>query len=50
MNKKGRAVDNIYIEGLRRSIKYEDLYLKSYKNERRHQNLNYSTPAEVFFV
>ena len=66
MDEKGRAVDNIYIERLRRSIKYEDLYLKSYENgielyrgikqyfrfynnERRHQNLNYSRPAEVFF-
>ena len=32
MDGKGRAVDNIYIERLWRSIKYEDLYLKSYEN------------------
>ena len=66
MDGKGRALDNIYIERLWRSVKYEDLYLKSYNNgielyrgikeyfkfynsERRHQSLNYFTPAEVFF-
>jgi putative transposase len=66
MDGKGRATDNIYIERLWRSVKYEDLYLRSYENgtelyhgvkeyfkfyntERRHQNLDYSTPAEVFF-
>ena len=66
MDGKGRATDNIYIERLWRSIKYEDLYLHFYENglelyhgiknyikfyntERRHQSLDYSTPAEVFF-
>lgn len=66
MDGKGRATDNIYIERLWRSIKYENLYLHSYENglelyhgikkyfkfyntERRHQSLDYSTPAEVFF-
>jgi putative transposase len=66
MDSKGRATDNIYIERLWRSVKYEDLYLRSYENglelyygikkyfkfyntERRHRNLDYSTPAEVFF-
>ncbi len=66
MDGKGRALDNIYIERLWRSVKYEDLYLKSYNNgielyhgikdyfefynsERRHQSLDYFTPAEVFF-
>ena len=32
MDGKGRALDNIYIERLWRSIKYENLYLHSYKN------------------
>jgi len=32
MDSKGRALDNIYIERLWRSVKYEDLYLRSYKN------------------
>ncbi len=66
MDGKGRALDNIYIERLWRSVKYEDIYLKSYNNgmelyhgikeyfkfynsERRHQSLDYFTPAEVFF-
>ena len=26
----GRALDNIFIERLRRSVKYEDIYLKDY--------------------
>jgi len=32
MDSKGRALDNIYIERIWRSIKYEDLFLKSYEN------------------
>ncbi len=32
MDGKGRALDNIYIERLWRSVKYENLYLKSYEN------------------
>jgi len=32
MDGKGRALDNIYVERLWRSFKYEDLYLKSYEN------------------
>lgn len=32
MDGRGRAFDNIFIERLWRSVKYEDLYLKSYDN------------------
>lgn len=30
MDGKGRAIDNVYIERLWRSLKYEDIYLKAY--------------------
>jgi putative transposase len=32
MDGKGRALDNIYVERLWRSLKYEDIYLKSYNS------------------
>jgi putative transposase len=32
MDGKGRALDNIFIERLWRSVKYEDIYLKVYEN------------------
>ena len=32
MDSKGRALDNIYVERLWRSFKYEDLYIKNYEN------------------
>ncbi len=32
MDSKGRALDNIFIERLWRSLKYEDIYLKEYRN------------------
>ena len=32
MDGKGRAIDNIWIERLWRSVKYEDVYLKSYSS------------------
>jgi putative transposase len=32
MDSKGRALDNIYVERLWRSLKYEDIYLKSYES------------------
>ena len=32
MNSKGRCIDNIHIERFWRSIKYEEIYLKSYDN------------------
>lgn len=34
MDGKGRALDNIYVERLWRSLKYEDIYLKSYESMR----------------
>ena len=34
MDGKGRALDNIYVERLWRSLKYEDIYLKSYETMR----------------
>ena len=32
MDGKGRAIDNVFIERLWRSLKYEDIYLRSYQN------------------
>lgn len=32
MDGKGRALDNIFVERLWRSVKYEDVYLKAYEN------------------
>ena len=32
MDSKGRAIDNIFLERLWRSLKYEEVYLKSYRN------------------
>lgn len=32
MDGKGRALDNIYVERLWRSLKYEDIYIKSYES------------------
>ena len=32
MDGKGRAMDNIFIERLWRSVKYEEVYLKEYSN------------------
>ena len=34
MDGKGRAIDNIWIERLWRSLKYEEVYLKEYKSGR----------------
>jgi putative transposase len=31
MDGKGRALDNVYVERLWRSLKYEDIYLHSYE-------------------
>jgi len=30
MDRRGRALDNIFVEWLWRSVKYEDVYLKGY--------------------
>ena len=32
MDGRGRALDNIFVERLWRSVKYEEVYLKDYKN------------------
>ena len=64
MDGKGRATDNIMVERLWRSVKYEDVYLKDYEtvedliaglreyfefyNERPHQSFGVRTPAEVY--
>ena len=32
MDGKGRAIDNVFIERLWRSLKYEDIYLKAYES------------------
>ena len=32
MDGKGRALDNVFIERFWRSVKYEEVYLKSYGN------------------
>jgi putative transposase len=65
MDGKGRFLDNIFIERLWRSLKYEEVFLKAYasvaearsgidawlafyNDERKHQALNYRTPAEIF--
>ena len=32
MDSKGRAFDNIFVERLWRSVKYEEVYLKDYQN------------------
>jgi putative transposase len=33
MDGKGRAIDNIFIERLWRTVKYENVYLQSYSDE-----------------
>jgi putative transposase len=65
MDGKGRCLDNVFVERLWRTVKYEDIYLKRYEavpqllaglkeyfpfynEERRHQSLDYRTPAEVY--
>ena len=65
MDGRGRCLDNIFTERLWRTLKYEEVYLKSYQDiaeartnigayfrfynsERRHQSLQYKTPAEVY--
>ena len=32
MNRKGRAIDNIFVERLWRTVKYENVYLQAYTN------------------
>lgn len=65
MDGRGRALDNVFVERLWRSVKWEEVYLKDYSGvpeareslsayfrfyneERRHQSLEYRTPASVY--
>lgn len=65
MDGRGRALDNVFVERLWRSLKYEEVYLKDYESvgearkgleiwfkfyndERRHQALEYRTPATLY--
>ena len=34
MDGKGRALDNVFVERLWRTVKYEDIYLKDYRSPR----------------
>lgn len=34
MNGRGRAMDNIFVEGPWQSVKYEEVYLKEYESPR----------------
>lgn len=66
MDGRGRCMDNIFTERLWRTVKYENVFLKSYQNlqeaqaglseyfdfynnRRRHQSLDYETPAAVYY-
>ena len=65
MDGKGRWIDNVFIERLWKSVKYQDIYLKAYRsiselkkglrkwfdryNRRRHQGLNNRTPDDVYW-
>ena len=66
MDGRGRCMDNIFTERLWRTVKYEDVFLRSYRTidearrgltdyfhfyntERKHQSLDYRTPADVYF-
>ena len=65
MDGRGRCLDNIFVERLWRTVKYENIFIHSYEsipevreglneyfpfynNERRHQSLDYKTPAEIY--
>jgi putative transposase len=66
MDGKGRWIDNVFIERLWRSVKYQDIYLKAYSSigelrngltkwfdrydRRRHQGLDNQTPDEVYWT
>lgn len=65
MDGKGRWMDNVFIERLWWSVKYQDIYLKAYSsiaevrrglkeyfefyNRRRHQNLDRRSPDDVYW-
>ena len=59
MDGRGRALDNIFVERLWRSVKYEEVYINDYHTvrdavfklseyKRPHQSLDYQTPFEVY--
>jgi putative transposase len=63
MDGKGRCMDNIFVERLWRSLKYEEVYLNAYaaeakagigawldfyNEERQHQSLGYRTPRQIY--
>ncbi len=48
MDGKGRYSDNIFVERLWRTVKYERSPTPLYNSQRPHQALGYRTPAEVF--
>jgi putative transposase len=67
MDGRGRCLDNVFIERLWRTVKYEsiyisdfedgralweglDAYFRYYNHERRHQALQYRTPAAVHYA
>ncbi|OTE95718.1 hypothetical protein BCS42_07190 [Crenothrix sp. D3] len=63
MDERGCARDNIFVERLWRTVKYEDVYLKGYETllgltdyflfyngERRHQSLGYAKPNAVYLT
>ena len=59
MDGKGRWIDNVFIERLWRSVKYEDVYLRAYENGRElqagltryfHQSHEYQTPDEIYYA
>ena len=45
MDGKGRYLDNIFVERLWRSIKYEEVYLKAYQGRRRGPNWDQCLPG-----
>jgi putative transposase len=64
MDGKGRAIDNIFIERLWRTVKYENVYLYTdgislyrglkdyfefYNTRRLHQSLDYGTPYNNYY-
>ena len=65
MDGKGRWIDNVFIERLWRSVKYQDVYIKAYESigelriglrqwferydKRRHQGLDNRAPDEVYW-
>jgi putative transposase len=65
MDGKGRWIDNVFIERLWKSVKYQDVYIKEYRsigelrtglrqwferyNRRRHQGIDNRAPDEVYW-